>query len=100
MWIFSLFFGGNRVRTFFLAMSTMMFDVDRNSVKYVIHTNNHTQSINYLCFVQVLTIDACGLALNCHVDLVMVCPSSVHHQDIGILGQKESASFWEESASF
>ena len=48
MWIFSLFFGGNRVRTFFLVMSTTMFDVDRNSVKYAIHTNNHTQSTNYV----------------------------------------------------
>ncbi len=47
-WIFSLYFGGNRVRLFFLAISTTMFDVDRNSVKYAIHTNNHTQSTNYV----------------------------------------------------
>ncbi len=30
----------------------------------------------------------------------MVCPLSVHCQEIKILGQKESASFWEELASF
>ncbi len=47
-WIFLLFFGGNRVQLFFLAMSTKMFDVDRNSVKYAIHTNNHTHSTNYV----------------------------------------------------
>ncbi len=51
MWIFLLFFGGNIVvRLFFVAMSTTMFDVDRNRVKYAIHTNNHTQSINYVLF--------------------------------------------------
>ena len=33
MWIFSLFFGGNRVRTFKIALSTTMFVVDRISVK-------------------------------------------------------------------
>jgi hypothetical protein len=27
-----------------------MFDVDRNSVKYAIHTKHHTQSINYVLF--------------------------------------------------
>ena len=47
-WIFLLFFGGNWVQLFFLAMSTTMFGVDRNSVKYAIHTNNHTQSTNYV----------------------------------------------------
>ncbi len=32
-----------------MAGSTLkLFDVDRNSVKYVIHTNNHTQSTNYV----------------------------------------------------
>jgi hypothetical protein len=45
MWIFSLFFGGNRVRTFFFALSTTMFVVDRHSVKYAIHTKDHTHSM-------------------------------------------------------
>ena len=45
MWFFSLFFGGNRVLTFFFALSTMMFVVDRYSVKYAIHTKDHSQSM-------------------------------------------------------
>ena len=45
MWIFSLFFGGNRVQTFIFALSTTMFVVDRHSVKYAIHMKDHTQSM-------------------------------------------------------
>ena len=45
MWIFSLFFGGNRVQTFFFALSTTMFVVDRHSVKYAIHMKDHTHSM-------------------------------------------------------
>jgi hypothetical protein len=46
------------------ALSTTMFVVDRNNVKYAIHTKHHTQSINYSMFCSgVLTIDACGQAL-------------------------------------
>jgi hypothetical protein len=45
MWIFSLLFGGNRVQTFIFALFTTMFLVDRHSVKYAIHTKDHTQSM-------------------------------------------------------
>ena len=53
MWIFSLFFGGNRVQTFFFALSTTMFGdtYERSYPEYV------------RCFLRVLTINACGQAL-------------------------------------
>ncbi len=45
MWIFSLFFEGNRVQTFFFALSNTMFVVDRHSVKFFIHMKDYTQSM-------------------------------------------------------
>jgi hypothetical protein len=47
--LFSVFWREQGTNIVFV-LSTTMFVVDRNSIKYAIHTKHHTQSIKYVLF--------------------------------------------------
>jgi hypothetical protein len=69
--LFSVFWREQGTNIVFV-LSTTMFVVDRNSVKYAIHTKHHTQNIRVMLVVPLLNSSISILVLRC-LDLVLRC---------------------------